>query len=758
MIYTPDKDVQVHEEGAIRLICKPFQSHENGLPEWLKNSADAYARENTPYNKRVILVVFDNSHSNNNPSISCIDFVGMTSNNIEQHFRKWADPDAATRGVQSDLIQGGHGNGGKCYMTQMFLEHSYLFTVKGNKGNKYGVVGGSIKFGYVPNRKQGRNFVVNDIKSELNNLLTPLRISIDSLPNPILEALYAANGFSFITGVRPKGYGSRIPVQALVRSIQEHTQMITTLDYCQVYIISNGKVLKQGKPLSLPNIPPIHGYEEPRIITFPPHLKDVDSGEKIKLDLNKENEDGKLILRTSDKSMRYSRRGRHNIIFRTSSGYIGYIPVTELDIQSHYRDRIYGECHLDSLEEFKQNDRGRLGRSPLSKAVEKFISYEIQKFTKEFESLDKRRYDQEAKNEVSKMNEALDQWKNKFLDNYMRGLWGPGSGNPPPTSPPLPTGKPARMDINFTNRLAGIGVSFRPSIRFYDSDGSQIRPAPYRWVSEDTNVAIVDDDLRVINTFACGKTLIYAETLDGKIQSNIVPLEVVNIHEITIEPRDIELPLGSRIKLEAICQLPNEEKSSSVSLVWTESNPKIANVSSSGLVYGFSQGETSVVAGDDHCISDTPANITVTPGIGSGKGDKRGKGLPVILVSGEIDKDPDTKEYVYFSKDDPPIFQRVQDVDRNIWWINSSSPFAQLYLDQSKGYGHTSREWRMYHLERLIEVIIQITITHDKTDAETLSVNEWIMKWGERVSEIQEAAVSDLSAFISEGVLPDNDE
>ena len=59
LVYTPDNDIKVHEEGAIKLICSHFQSHENGLPEWLKNSADAYARTNAPEHKRVVFVIFD---------------------------------------------------------------------------------------------------------------------------------------------------------------------------------------------------------------------------------------------------------------------------------------------------------------------------------------------------------------------------------------------------------------------------------------------------------------------------------------------------------------------------------------------------------------------------------------------------------------------------------------------------------------------------------------------------------------------------
>lgn len=106
--YTPDEDIKVHEEGAIRLICRAFQSHENGLPEWLKNSADAYAREDAPEAKRLIIVIFDHGRIGRPPSISCLDFSGMTSVMIEENFRVWADPEAAQRGGKSLSVQGGH--------------------------------------------------------------------------------------------------------------------------------------------------------------------------------------------------------------------------------------------------------------------------------------------------------------------------------------------------------------------------------------------------------------------------------------------------------------------------------------------------------------------------------------------------------------------------------------------------------------------------------------------------------------------------
>ena len=51
----------------------------------------------------------------------------------------------------------------------------------------------------------------------------------------------------------------------------------------------------------------------------------------------------------------------------------------------------------------------------------------------------------------------------------------------------------------------------RPKLRFYDKWSQRVRAVPYRWVSEDINVALVDEELRIINSFAYGTTTIWAE-------------------------------------------------------------------------------------------------------------------------------------------------------------------------------------------------------------------------------------------------------
>ena len=128
-----------------------------------------------------------------------------------------------------------------------------------------------------------------------------------------------------------------------------------TLELCKVYAVINGELFNKGRPLTLPEIEPMEGAEQPKISSVPEILKDPTSESRVSTINDGSLSAGSLVLRTSDVSMRWSRKGRHNIVYKAQSGYIGYVPVSELDIQSLYRDRIYGECYLEALESLKQN-------------------------------------------------------------------------------------------------------------------------------------------------------------------------------------------------------------------------------------------------------------------------------------------------------------------------------------------------------------------------------------------------------------------
>jgi len=104
--YTPD-EVIVHERNAINLICSAFQSHEAGIPEWLKNSSDEYARRDTESQDRVAVLLFQDCTKDRPGAIACLDFGGMESSAIETRFRIWADPDAAGDHSKFKDVQGG---------------------------------------------------------------------------------------------------------------------------------------------------------------------------------------------------------------------------------------------------------------------------------------------------------------------------------------------------------------------------------------------------------------------------------------------------------------------------------------------------------------------------------------------------------------------------------------------------------------------------------------------------------------------------
>jgi hypothetical protein len=60
----------------------------------------------------------------------------------------------------------------------------------------------------------------------------------------------------------------------------------------------------------------------------------------------------------------------------------------------------------------------------------------------------------------------------------------------------------------------------------------------------------------------------------------------------------------------------------------------------------------------------------------------------------------------------------------------------------------------MYHVERYIDVMVQIALTQGPSEGDSGSPQEWILKGGLQEAEIQGAAAADLANFIATGELP----
>lgn len=751
--FTQDPEAKIHAEGSIRLICAPFRSHEAGLPEWVKNAADAYARINALSESRNIILIFKQKRGNYPASIACLDFVGMTMTDIENKFRIWADPEAAG-GDDIEGMQGGHGNGGKCYMTQMFDEYSLLYTVRHGKGNKYGFLGGKTIPGYFPDSQKGRNYDVPSCEAELKKALAELEVKIQDLPKIALDSLAKSQGFTLVKGVGPNGVSDgRVPIRSLVESISNHPQMITTIQICNIFIMVDGKITNQ-EPLKLEEIEPMPDAKEPRTAEIPEFLTDPITGENVSTVDEHHPLKGELALKTSATSMRWkSKKYRHCIIYRAKNKAIGFKPIFEFT-KSYFAERIYGECNLDILAKYTLNERQKLADSPLTRALEEWIGGKIEEYVKEFIKLQQLKISQQQKEELIKVNTILNEWKNQFIkDLGIAGIGGsPGFGGKGTHKGHLPSDPPTELKLTLPYRMAGVDVAFRPRLEFFSKDGTRVRSVPFMWHCSDWNVATVDNELLTITTHAPGETGIWAETLSGKIISNRVSLRVVKIKSIRHEPTHLQLPVGQRRLVKAIATLQNNIEEEGIYLMWQENNPNIANVSAIGMVYAVSEGKTEIAAFDDNCMASMGTIIEVTPSIGKGGGE--GTRYPQILLS-EIDDDPlNPGEKVAFAPEEGTVCQRVQDVDANIWWINTSTPLARRFGDDSQGYGYKTTEWRVYHLERYIETLIQIKLNHAFVSGEELAYDTIEQTWRQEASAIQLKVVQDLEKFIDEGELP----
>src|SRR6266540_2488036 len=113
--------------NAIELLSRPFSSHKMGLPEWMKNSREAYLRAGVPAESRYVIINYQRDSLR--PYIECLDFVGISGADLESHYLEWANPDAAGRGLSPGMAEGGQGSGGKAYLRQMFEDGFFASVV-----------------------------------------------------------------------------------------------------------------------------------------------------------------------------------------------------------------------------------------------------------------------------------------------------------------------------------------------------------------------------------------------------------------------------------------------------------------------------------------------------------------------------------------------------------------------------------------------------------------------------------------------------
>lgn len=412
MTIRPEK--HIIDENVLDLIGQEFKfDHAKGIAELLKNSVDAYNLEGTPDDEQYIYIYLNTTQKNYVKSIEVIDFVGMTRTKIEAAFKRWFDPNAAKKFGKSKSQDiktlGGHGNGGKFYIREMFKTSS-LITFRNNKLNA---------FGFNENKQYGFDSNMNNLKADLDEAfkLSGLKAK-ENLYNEIKKKLLENKRFTIVRGLQPKKAHKTNYLNELVNKLIIHPQAKRIIQHKQVFLITGNK--EHSTRLRIPELKPKKGFEKPYKYTCPQFLNYLD--EKIKM---YDKEPIELILYTSEEPLKGNKfRGRNSIDFLSDVGVIANYDISKIGhFKTYiYSEFIYGECYSQVMEENKlvKNDREEFINSNKTEALLDWVKRCIEELCVKMDETAKKEKKQLNLKKTSELNELLNRWKNRFLQKIIR--------------------------------------------------------------------------------------------------------------------------------------------------------------------------------------------------------------------------------------------------------------------------------------------------------------------------------------------------
>ncbi len=394
-IITIDEIPNEIHDNALDLIGNDFKfDHAKGMAEWLKNSVDAYRRNDIKQEDQHVIFRFTDQGLTH-PMAECIDFMGMTKVDIEKALKIWFDPEAAKRGKKGLKVYGGHGNGGKFYMRQMFGESRFI-TYKNGVMNI---------FGFSENKKYGFAKGFQDKKMSPKEALE--FAEIDSLPIPAdikKKILEGKTGFTAVQGIAPKGVGNKFKIARDIEKFKNHPQARRILERANVSVVYNDHslygLLKPDELEPLDN----DNFKKPRVVYIPEKLTILSNKEKVVVPMaNGKYPPGKLTLRTSSEALsRGSNLGEMNRIdILGEIGVIGSYQLSEIGVKGFpHAAFIYGEfgpAHEgeasileDPEDDCVSNDRTKLvAENDKTKALLEWIAEEVDALAAEIAALER---------------------------------------------------------------------------------------------------------------------------------------------------------------------------------------------------------------------------------------------------------------------------------------------------------------------------------------------------------------------------------
>lgn len=437
-------------------IGKSFKfRHGSGIAEWLKNALDNYLRlrhrelEPRAGGWPAYICLADGASRRNGPNLAVIDFGGTTLQDIEEFFLYWGSRSAATLGgtLEGVAVTGGHGNGGKFYMRELWRDGARFLTWRDGRATSLVVQrrdDGRTGYWEFKDRRMlwrealSHALAGDDHLGEAKKLLAHLAANQNQL---IQELDEKQRGLTVVVGRRAAQVlssndvvrGSRWDAQRLVDSIREAPQARRPLRELAVSVFVNGTQVIERLSLETvtddPNWPACE-------IQVP---SDLLLGASFATELPHV---GLLRLRKASEPLS-GRRRHYNVIFMLDrdGNPIGSYPLRELPMPGHSTllDFVHGELSLTfpRVDDLVQNDRERLIPSP---TTEKLLEWVADRVWEQVEAIEKAQRESAEKKELAAaavLNAALNHHARRFLEQlqteiYIDLIEDPEGGGPGP--------------------------------------------------------------------------------------------------------------------------------------------------------------------------------------------------------------------------------------------------------------------------------------------------------------------------------------
>lgn len=559
--FEPLERIPLDIEHQLEQTVGQFSSLKNGLPELVKNSKDAYARNNImDKDKRIIIVLLENSNRDNSTRLGVLDFAGATINDFEGEKEEeyggwitWSSRSAGKSRLSID-IEAGYGNGGKSFMAAGSTRESSMHSSKNNRRTKMGFRPEMLfKPGYyLEDGQKIRNITDHEPNESLKKTLLPYSISFEEIIEICPEFL-DRNNWTFVELIGIKDIADKwdkYSIDIAINTLKTHGQASLTIDTSNVYVIVNGKLYEGPITRELPE--PLEYFKDPFEYSIPNTLIDPISKEVI--DFN-QGTDEKLIIYTSKKvlKLRPNHQPINTLRIKSDRNIVAVYPMGELASMG-VSGQLYGNITCSSLssDDYMGQLRLRLNDTKLTRALMNWISECLLEISEEVHKQVSENHTFKEKTEVE---EKLDIFRDLMKDFLEKGdiFSGSDSGSKPGGKNKKKKNPPGEIDrvrleddIGFLSIPIGIKIPVKHEA--IDANNKIVPHRNFRWESEPRNILEFDGGGN-IKGLAAGKASLWIEEIESGIRSDILTITVEDIVNVSFAPQKNILKQGEKISL-----------------------------------------------------------------------------------------------------------------------------------------------------------------------------------------------------------------